>query len=190
MRITVTVIINQGQPFLKTLAEWYEILVPIATLITAIIIGITLFFVNRQLKVSEKASKESQKAYNDSRKATEVDIVLRLKESLIFNPDFKPILDALFNKKPILIGNGGKVSDSILFHYLNTLNEISMFIHNKTLSKEMALQVFGGLISSSFDYKEIKECINSIRKEQKDEFWSGIDEIAKEFRNRHPKPVK
>lgn len=172
------------------MAEWYEILIPIASLITAIIVGITLFFVNRQLKVSEKASKESQKAYNDSRKATEVDVILRLKESLTFNPDFKPILDALFTKKPILIRNGGKVSDSILFLYLNTLNEISMFVRNKTLSQELALQVFGGIINSSFDYKEINEYINFIRKNQKEKFWSGIDRLAKEWKKQKPISTK
>ena len=77
------------------MVEWYEILIPIAALITACVALISIYFIRKQLKMTEKA-------YNSSKNVSEIDAFLNLQQNFSLNDNLIKVRDVISTKGPVL----------------------------------------------------------------------------------------
>ena len=84
------------------MAEWYEILIPIAALITACVALISIYFIRKQLKMTEKA-------YNSSKNVAEIDAFLNLQQNFTLNDNLTKVRTVISTKGPVLKNEGGSV---------------------------------------------------------------------------------
>lgn len=165
------------------MAEWYEILIPVVALITALVALGTIFYLKKQVIISQDAFKESKTAYQDSRKAYEFNIIFQLNEILRGEKNRK-ISYNIARELPILKTNKGDFEYFELFDYLNVLHEITYMIDEKIIRKTIATRLFGALFYELSQNKEAMGFIHTIQEDQSKEAWGGLTimiKIVKEF---------
>lgn len=170
------------------MAEWYEIAIPVASLITAIVALITIFYLRKQIKISETS-------YNDSRKAYESDVLMRLYEQFSLDKDTIQLREDIAFKRPIFKDDGGKYSEKDIFTYLNTLHIIPQFIRMGVLSEYNAVNFFGSAFLEAFQHKDIKNFVEQIQNEQSKGAWGDLLELSDKFEklrelSKEQKPIK
>jgi len=155
------------------MAEWYEILIPVASLITASVALGALYFLRKQMKISEKASNRANKSYLDSKKSYELDVVFRLNNRFYSQP-YSSVRNRIASKKPVLKENGGTIDRFDFYNYLDALNEVWIFVNTKILTEGLAVQEFGAMAAEFGRNPEAMKILEHQREIQGHNVWGGI----------------
>ncbi len=155
------------------MVEWYEVIIPLASLVTAIVALATVYFLRKALKISEESHQESKRAYNDSRKAYEADMMMRFTERFHSDPVLKKVRIAIVRDKFLLVPKG-VVTMEEFYRYLDGVNEIWILASTGVISEDLILQNFGALASEFGDSSEAMDFLKKEQENQGEMVWSGI----------------
>jgi len=159
------------------MAEWYEILIPVVSLITASVALGTLYFLRKQMKISEIASNQASESFLNSKKASEIDVFLRLSDDLQ-EEKFLSIAGKIAGNVPILVENGGTTPEEDLVRYLYLFTNIFHYLEMEILDPFNTYNHFGNYAIHLNENKEITNYIETIQKKQDPHTWGGIQKLA------------
>ena len=89
------------------------------------------------------------------------------------------IIEGIYNSKNILVENGGIINEEDLDNYLNLFEWIAAANELGVLTDDMVYNFHGDLIIATFDNIEIRNYLDTIRKEDKAYYQSFINLVVK-----------
>jgi len=152
------------------MVEWYELIIPLASLITASVALATVHYLRKELKISRVSFEKSSKSY-------EAEVVLRIEEKF---QKTKGVLLSITSSKPIHKDLGGEFDDKDLYEFLSVLDLINTFLSNGLISEEVVKRLYGQSIVVTCAHDEIKEYVR-LYQEKYPGAWGGIMDMAKKF---------
>jgi len=157
------------------MTEWYEILIPIAALITACVAGITIYFLRRQLVMTESA-------YNLSRDAAAIDAFQKIQQNFSLNKSLVAVRSAISTKGPVLRQDGGSIDYNDFATYLESVNQL-LYFQNMSIIKEIDLvNAFGAAAIEIERNPFVMKYIKGQQKKYGDSILAGISEFAERSR--------
>jgi len=154
------------------MAEWYEILIPIAALITACVALISIYFIRKQLKMTEKA-------YNSSKNAAEIDAFLNLQQSFSLNDNLTKVRTVISTKGPILNNEGGTIDYKDFATYLDVVNRFVYYSRKGVIDEVNIVAVFGPAAIEIEENPYVMKYIQNHKEKHGTRMFEGISELAK-----------
>ena len=149
------------------MAEWYEMIIPIASLITASVAAITVFFLRKQMKITEESN-------NSAKAAAQIDAFLKIESNLVFDEKMRKIRLAISSKGPVIKKDGGPIEYEDFAIYLEAINRLPYFFNVGIIPEDVIISAYGpmcirlvnaealGLITSTRAKTHQKKCIDFV----------------------------
>ena len=157
------------------MAEWYEILIPIAALITACVALISIYFIRKQLKMTEKA-------YNSSKNVSEIDAFLNLQQNFSLNDNLIKVRDVISTKGPVLNNEGGSIEYKDFATYLDVVNRFMYYSDLGVIKEVNILAAFGPAAIEIEQNPYVVKYIQEHKKKYGEKMFVGISELAEKAR--------
>jgi len=160
--------------------EWYEILIPIASLITAVVALISVHFLKNQSKMTENA-------YHTSKKVSEVETFLKIEQNILFDETMKKVRLKIASTEPVLKMDGGSVEHVDFITYLETINRLVYFSRMGIIHESNLVNAFGSTAVEIEGNPYVVKYIKQIQDKQGKNILSGIHTMAELRRKNYSK---
>jgi len=157
------------------MVEWYEILIPIAALITACVALISIYFIRKQLKMTEKA-------YNSSKNVSEIDAFLNLQQNFSLNDNLIKVRDVISTKGPVLNNEGGSIEYKDFATYLDVVNRFMYYSDLGVIKEVNIVAAFGPAAIEIEQNPYVVKYIQEHKKKYGEKMFVGISELAEKAR--------
>jgi len=161
------------------MAEWYEILIPITALITACVALISIIFIRKQLKMTEKA-------YNSSKNVAEIDVFLNLQKIFALNDNLTKVRTVISTKGPVLNNEGGSIEYKDFATYLDFVNKFMYYGNLGVISEENIVAAFGPTAIEIENNPYVMKYINKNKEQLGKVQFSEIHALAEKARKLDP----
>jgi len=161
------------------MAEWYEVVIqyviPVASLITAVVALFTVHYLKKQ-------SKLTQKAFNSSKNASEIDAFLTLQENFTLNKTMSQVRSAIASKGPVTKSEGGTIETNDFFNYLEFVNRLVYYSNMEVIREENLVNAFGPTVLEIENNHYVMEHIKKMREKFGESELKGISIFAEKAR--------
>jgi len=161
------------------MAEWYEILIPIAALITASVALITIFFLKKQLKMTEKA-------FDSAKDVAEIGAFQKLEQNFSYDKSLQKVRAIISSQGPVLKEDGGTINYSDFATYLHAVNELLFYSRMKIIKEINIVNAFGAAAIEIEDNPYVMKFIKNQQDKDGKGVLAGINMLAERTRKLRP----
>ena len=163
------------------MVEWYEMIIPIASLITASVAAITIFFLRKQMKITEES-------YNSAKTAAQIDAFLKIESTLVFNEKMRKIRLAISSKGPVIKKDGGPIEYEDFAIYLEAINRLPYFFNVGIIPEDVIISAYGPMCTEIENNPYVVKYIKHIQKTQGKIMLQNIHKLAEKIKEIDTEP--
>ena len=161
------------------MAEWYEVIIqyviPVVSLITAVVALFTVYYLKKQSKLTEKA-------YNSSKNVGEIDAFQNLQQNFTLNDNLTKVRDVISTKGPVLNNEGGSIEYKDFATYLDVVNRFMYYSDLGVIKEVNIVAAFGPAAIEIEQNPYVVKYIQEHKKKHGEKMFVGISELAEKAR--------
>lgn len=165
------------------MAEWYEILIPIASLITATVALLTVIFLKKQLRLTEKA-------YTASKTVAEIDAFQKIEANFSLNNSLTQVRTVISTKGPVLKNDGGTIDYKDFATYLDSVDRLVYYANIGIIPEETIVGVFGPAAIEIENNPYVMKYMKDLNEKYDKRMFTGITKLAEKTRVMRPELEK
>jgi len=161
------------------MAEWYEVIIqyviPVVSLITAVVALFTVYYLKKQSKLTEKA-------YNSSKNVGEIDAFQNLQQNFTLNDNLTKVRSVISTKGLVLKNDGGSIQYKDFATYLDVVNRFLYYASLEVIKEENIVAAFGPAAIEIEENPYVMKYIQNHKEKYGKKMFEGISELAKKAR--------